>query len=175
MGTAPETMAMILLERTGQTTVPIDVSSCCGAAGAMLARNHFDGSQASFALLHDRPVIGVNSRISVRRERFATAHAIGHLILHLHPDRRLIACVSVLDLEPERQGESAPTSAQEAEANQFAGSLLMPERLLHLAVRDEVAASHPSRDAMIKSLARRFEVSPEAMGWRLISLGFVIG
>ena len=65
---------------------------------------------------------------------------------------------------------------QEREANAFAMALLMPEELLRDALDDEIASrSDRNEDAILRSLARRFEVSETIMACRLVDLGMLIG
>jgi Zn-dependent peptidase ImmA (M78 family) len=66
------------------------------------------------------------------------------------------------------------TDLQEIAANTFAATLLMPEEVVldhaTILVRSN---GEISRDDLIARLARTFDVSVEAMGYRLISLGIL--
>ena len=111
-------------------------------------------------------IIGVNSSHSIGRQRFTTAHELGHLILHkdenLHVDER-----SPIGFRNEES--SLATKDVEIEANQFAAELLMPAELLEkeiAALPDDIEAE----DAVVL-LADRFQVSEQAMTIRLTSLG----
>lgn len=167
MSRAPEAAAAGVLARHS-TTIPVQVELIVRAEGFQIGRNGHDSDASSFAWRAGR-VVGVNTRTSPRRERFATAHAFGHMLLH---DRPLIVCHSIrLALEP---SPCTPTLDMEDAADRFAGALLMPREPLVAALGNELKAQHDSRDALIEALARRFLVSREAMGWRLVSLNLTM-
>jgi Zn-dependent peptidase ImmA (M78 family) len=70
------------------------------------------------------------------------------------------------------------TDAEEIEANTFAAALLMPQPLIlrHLnAYISRITSSKTllSREDLIAQLAREFDVSAEAIGYRLINLGIL--
>ena len=100
------------------------------------------------------------------RQRFSLAHELGHYILH----RSLIGA-GLDDNKKYRstgEGNFYNTSielAHERQANSFAASLLMPEKLL----REDVE----NGDAEISALYRKYQVSQSAMNWRLRNLGLV--
>ena len=66
------------------------------------------------------------------------------------------------------------TDVEEIEANAFAATLLMPESIVFDYVLKLVRAnSQITRETLITELARVFDVSAEAMGYRLINLGIL--
>ncbi|WP_395835549.1 ImmA/IrrE family metallo-endopeptidase [Archangium violaceum] len=89
----------------------------------------------------DRPV----------RERFTLAHELGHLFLH-----PLGVAYRDAHYEP-------GTSTIEAQANNFAASLLMPDWMVRVAMQ--------STGGDVQRLARLFDVSESAMKYRLVNLG----
>ena len=111
---------------------------------------------------------GPNTQILVEqsdppyRKRFSIAHELGHHFLHLVEDGEIVD--KRVDMFREKQptlSEWSPQRLKEVEANWFAAALLMPEEL----VRSEWAAS-PN----VVALARVFNVSEEAMGYRVDAL-----
>lgn len=103
------------------------------------------------------------------RRRFTVAHELGHWVIHHRSSIRL-STSSLTRAEPREDdaatlppelGWMAQYPAGELDANQFAGAMLMPERLLN-----------PARAQMsdIDSLARLFLVSPYALERRLAFL-----
>ncbi len=70
---------------------------------------------------------------------------------------------------------SIGTDDQEIEANAFGAALLMPNYMV--IDRIKILTSRPmkvmSRDELISQLAKEFDVSGEAMGFRLINLGIL--
>ena len=117
----------------------------------------------------DEVVIGVNRDRAVVRRRFTIAHELGHLRLHeqgqIHVDRgfrvRLRSGVS-----------SEGTDWDEMEANRFAAELLMPIEFL----RDDLERQEfdLGDDNGLRSLARRYGVSTQALAIRLNGLGYSI-
>jgi Zn-dependent peptidase ImmA (M78 family) len=66
------------------------------------------------------------------------------------------------------------TDVEEIEANTFAATLLMPEDIVFDHVLKLVRANGQiTRETLITELARIFDVSAEAMGYRLINLGIL--
>jgi len=113
-----------------------------------------------------RAVIGVNSIEPLTRRRFTIAHELGHLLLHkdseFHVDERYPIGFRT-DLSAQAVDD------REIEANQFAAELLMPLSFLR-----EDLGSLPldiETEEFITKLARRYEVSVQAMTIRLSSKG----
>jgi len=99
--------------------------------------------------------IGVNSHQAPVRQRFSVAHELGHFALH-HVDHHFIEYSGGVEGEvPGYDWE------HERAANQFAAELLMPAELIK---KDAHTTSLPR-------LATRYDVSQEAMGFRLANLG----
>jgi Zn-dependent peptidase ImmA (M78 family) len=163
-----------LLQKHNLTKAPIDVEYVAEKIGAVVARNHFEGSESGFALRDgQRRIIGINTRTSRKRQRFTIAHEIGHL--ELHEGTPLIVDHNIR-IDRRDEVSSIGTDLQEIEANAFGAALLMPYELIVDHVNRFVSwteESNPdfSRDQLIAQLARDFDVSTEAMGFRLINLG----
>lgn len=114
------------------------------------------------------PCIVVNEAEPPPRQRFTIAHEIGHLVLrhhfdtdHVHVDRG-----HVISFRNDRS--AAGTDPREIEANQFAAVLLMPGAILKREARR--ISSGPLREVEVEKLAKRFEVSVQAMTIRLNTL-----
>jgi len=165
--------AYSLLDKCGIIKPPIDVENIARQIGAVIARHHFDGSESGFALRDDRQtIIGVNTRTSRKRQRFTIAHEIGHLILH---DGKPLIVDHNMRIDMRDDVSSIGTDDQEIEANAFGAALLMPNYMV--IDRIKILTSRPmkvmSRDELISQLAKEFDVSGEAMGFRLINLGIL--
>ncbi len=106
------------------------------------------------AILHrssDICIIGYDTRVAVARQRFSVAHELGHLHMgHVHGK-------SSIDLN---SGDY-----DEVEANAFAAELLMPRTFL--------AADIKSGFKDVTALAKKYQVSEEAMWWRLSKCGLL--
>jgi Zn-dependent peptidase ImmA (M78 family) len=164
-----------LLHRYGVVEPPVPVEKIAVGEGAEIARHRFEGWESGFILRDGRrTIIGVNTRTSRRRQRFTVAHEIGHLLFH---EGNLIVDHAVrVNWRDEISGMA--TDAQEIQANAFAAELLMPREFVidHLErYIDDVAKTGKtmSHEDLISQLAREFDVSAEAMGYRLINLGIL--
>ena len=160
----------------------MDVYRMAPALGAQI---HDDTAAANLSgfLVRDvnspRTLIGVNSSHSKARKRFTIAHEIGHLLLHegdaLHVDRREGVDLG-LRMKRRDSESSLGTDDEEREANLFAAELLMPLSLLE-ADLSEMKAGEPQDEEededIIDRLARRYEVSVQAMTFRLTNLGLL--
>lgn len=168
-----EKEALRLLQRYDVHAPPIPVDALAQQEGAQIARLRFKGPESGFAL-RDRNswIIGVNTLTSARRQRFTIAHELGHLLLH--EGKPLIVDQAIL-VNKRDEISSMATDAEEIEANRFAATLLMPrdfvlsrlERLLQ-------SEGEVDREDLITQLARTFNVSAEAMGYRLINLNILV-
>jgi Zn-dependent peptidase ImmA (M78 family) len=164
-----EEEAAALLKRHAFDSIPIPVFDLVRAVDAQVVYERM-GPEVSGMTYREgsRAVIGLNSAHHPRRQRFTAAHEIGHIVLH--PGRPLTIDSSIR-VNFRDSVSSLATDTEEIEANAFAAALVMPaghvvaeaERLINSGIR--------SRDKLVVELARRFDVSPEAMGYRLINLG----
>lgn len=173
---AIEDQANALLKEFGILEPPVPVEDIAHGLGAEIVRRHFPGTESGFTLRDgNQIVIGINTRTTRRRQRFSIAHEIGHV--SLHPHNSLIVDHAVR-IDWRDDISSLGTDSQEIEANAFGASLLMPQRMIFEHVKRYVARSQKSktgiiREELISDLARDFDVSNEAMGFRLINLGIL--
>ncbi len=165
-----------LLEQYGIDKPPVNVENIAERLGVVIARHHFAGSESGFALRDGQQcIIGVNTRTSRKRQRFSIAHEIGHLMLH---EGTPLIVDHNIRIDRRNEVSSIGTDSQEIEANAFGAALLMPHKFVIDHVKDFVARINESgggfsRDQFIAELARDFDVSTEAMGFRLINLGIL--
>jgi len=68
--------------------------------------------------------------------------------------------------------QAEPKSVQEIEANQFAAELLMPRAMIDALVTGPVDVHD---DDLLEDLASRFDVSVQALTYRLTNLGLSFG
>jgi len=164
-----EEAARQLLEEASVTGPPVDVDALARIVGAEVRRrpNSPDISGLLYRQGEDL-IIGVNADDSPARQRFTIAHEIGHLKLHqsgFFVDRAYRAWRDDLPSDPN----------EERQANWFAAELLMPESMITTVARTVVDQRSMGDDALIGALAERFNVSRQAMGFRLLNLGVVNG
>jgi Zn-dependent peptidase ImmA (M78 family) len=157
----------------GISRPPVPVEHVAEALGAKIARHRFDGPESGFALRDaSRWIIGVNVQTSRRRQRFTIAHELGHLLLH--EGRPLTVDQAVLRVDLRNEISSMATELEEIQANTFAATLLMPEEIVLPHATSLVRCNiEITRDDLIARLAKTFDVSTEAMGYRLINLGIL--
>lgn len=167
-----ENLACDLLKKHNAMRIPVPVEDVAAAEGATIARTYFNGNESGFALRQGRRwFIGVNTSTSPRRQRFTIGHELGHL--ELHTERQLIVDHSVYVYHRDERA-SLGTDAQEIDANGFAAAVLMPQELVRAEIKKVLSRrDFHSRDELIARMAKRFDVSNEAMGYRLINLNII--
>jgi len=105
-------------------------------------------------------LIAVNSNEPPLRQRFTIAHELGHFFLHPEKD-------AFVDYRDNKKG--VMRTPREKHANMFAAALLMPRKTLlkdFKAIADDDGFSEED----LTTLARKYEVSEDAMRFRLINL-----
>ena len=158
-----------LLETVGVAAPPVPVETLAEVMGAVVRYQPFEGQMSGLLYRSgERAVIGINSMHPRVRQRFSIAHELGHLTLH-EPAFQIDQHAFVALRGPK---SSSATDPMEIEANQFAAALLMPEDL----VAESVAAlgEDPDVQVAVAMLARRFDVSEQAMLIRLTSLRWIV-
>jgi Zn-dependent peptidase ImmA (M78 family) len=117
--------------------------------------------------VRNEPVILINKDHAPHRQRFSIAHELGHFQLHhrmgiIHVDKKSYY----------RDSKSAEGLDDiEIAANKFAAELLMPEAM----VRSELEKHDDFIDMdedMVFEMAKKFNVSTTAMGFRIQNLGY---
>lgn len=109
--------------------------------------------------------IGVNGTHHETRKRFTIAHELGHFMLH---EGQAVRYDRDFRVSLRSDESSAGTNVEEVEANFFAASLLMPDRMLSTDLR---AGSIDLEDVEgVREIARAYGVSAQAMTLRLARL-----
>ena len=165
-----ESLAHELLQNNKILEPPVPVESIARASGLQIFMQPLDSDLSGILVRNDDAgVVGVNSNHALVRQRFTIAHELGHFLLHrgepVHVDRAVQAKFrSTLS--------SQGTDPEEIEANLFAAELLLPREFL---ARDlhEVPAVDILDDEFVRDLAKRYNVSAQALMLRLCNLGYV--
>lgn len=171
MSRRAEQAAQDLLDALEIADLPVPVEEVARRCGAAVTRERFRRDLSGMLVRDDDgdgAVIGVNSTHHPRRQRFTIAHEIGHLRLH---KGRKLTVDSGLRVDY-RDDAGNPTILEERDANAFAAALLMPAPAVQAAAEPLVRAG-ATRSSLVSSLAGTFDVSEEAMGYRLLNLGFL--
>lgn len=143
----------------------INVKQVAKDLGISLLNHEFpSGMSGVFIRQGEELYIGVNKAHATQRKRFTIAHEIGHYILHsedvMHHDNVNLELPEVVLYRADNV-----SSHNEIEANAFAAELLMPESLIAECIESGVNT--------VDALATTFNVSPDAMRYRLINLDYL--
>ncbi len=171
-----QTLVARLLRENAVTRGPVPVERIAESLGLRIKRQATDEDLSGFILRDPkggRSVIGVNKAHHHNRQRFTIAHELGHYLLHegslVHVDRERAFKVNLRGDEA-----SKGSDASEKEANLFAAELLMPAPFLQRDLRTSgILDVRGEDDSVLKEWAKKYEVSPQALGFRLMYLGFL--
>lgn len=162
-----------LLEKTGVTVMPIDLDRIAEYLGLKIDPRPLEDEYSGFLVVKDKTVV-VNSLHPHTRRRFTIAHEIGHFLLHSKK-----ADVPVFIDQKQFYFRQAATGVpvnrrQEREADEFAAELLMPQQFVtdYIKEHQEYLPNGDTNNNGIKALADEFDVSRQAMAFRLCELGF---
>ncbi|OGN36105.1 MAG: hypothetical protein A2568_03115 [Candidatus Yanofskybacteria bacterium RIFOXYD1_FULL_44_17] len=140
-------------------TLPIPVEDIATRHGIKISRAPSKDFSGLLIRKNGHALIGVNSNEAPVRQRFTIAHELGHYFLHPRKD----AFVDYRDNKKEIM--RTPT---ERHANMFAAALLMPQSLLS---KDFInIAKDGFTEVELEKLAEKYQVSENAMRFRLINL-----
>jgi Zn-dependent peptidase ImmA (M78 family) len=169
-----EVESLLSTHRVAAPVVPVfRLARACGAKVVFQEYDQTDDEISGFLYRSKGPiVIGINARHHRNRQRFTAGHELGHLILHepngpaLHVDRAIIKLRSQLS--------SQGTDIEEQEANLFAAELLIPTAFIQCDIEQlKLHTADLLDETTIKSLARRYGVSIQALVFRLNYLGYI--
>jgi Zn-dependent peptidase ImmA (M78 family) len=161
----------ILTERNIRNA-PVEVDTVARQLGLKIRKVRTDGDISGFLFRAPRksqPVIGVNSRHHKNRQRFTIAHELGHYLLHggdeFHVDRDF-------KMKLRSSESSLGVDVEEMEANFFAAELLMPKSFLEKDL-SELGSIDLLNDGKLRKLASKYDVSSQALAFRLAYLRYV--
>jgi len=165
-----EQAAARVLTRFGITSPPVPVEDLPKRLGVTLLEERLEQGVSAILYRQDDgvSVIAVNATHAPVRRRFSIAHEIGHL--DMHAGRPIIVDHLVrgrVNMRDERS--SLATSREEIEANGFAAALLMPADWISADIEGSLGEPAGRR---VEGLAKRYNVSAQAMELRLLNLGY---
>jgi len=168
-GSKADKAAEALLAKYAIDSAPVDVRRIAEGEGAVVASEQLERTISGLLLREgDARLIAVNSSHALRRQRFTIAHELGHMVLH--PGKQYLVD-STVRVNFRDQLSSLASDTEEIQANAFAAELLMPRDLVLRHVARLRASQVGNPDRVVETLADQFDVSTEAMGYRLINLG----
>jgi Zn-dependent peptidase ImmA (M78 family) len=168
-----------ILKAHGVVKPPVPVERIALARGTQLRYVPYEGEMSGMIAREDGVVvIGVNALHPKTRQRFTIGHELGHLELGhldalyesgLHVDRNFRNFRTMPRREMRRdEVSSQAVDIAEIEANAFAAELLMPTEIIERDLRKN--GVDPDDDELILSLAKKYQVSVQAMTFRLAKL-----
>lgn len=171
-----ERRAEEILLRHNINEAPIDPAKIAKSLGLTIVKHELEGDISGVLFLKGKtPTIGINPSHSKVRVRFTIAHELGHFVLH-HHKRNLFIDTRDRELAVMYRDDKSTTGEfqQEREANAFAAALLMPKMLIEKHIKDELFdLTAEDKDNTLKTLAKEFKVSQQAMAFRLANLGYL--
>lgn len=156
-----------LLKSSNTRAIPVRVDTVAHYLGIKVEFVQLGENVSGLLIIEQgKPTIGINESHPFVRQRFTLAHEIGHYVLHgndatLFIDKKY----SVVFRDP---NTSSGEHRAEIQANQFAAALLMPYPLLEAEVTRRNLDLGDDKALMM--LAREFQVSVQAIGYRLSNL-----
>ena len=152
-----------LLEELGITEPrDIRVEAIAQYCGATVLYEQLDGCEAQIVGHGDRAIISVSRDALRARQRFSTAHELGHWMR----DRGKLASFTCADKSFVSEWSSEGKDNPEKRANRFAAELLLPEKMF-----EPDARGREMTFASVSDLAADYETSLTATAIRLVELG----
>ncbi len=171
-GTYIRSVAEQVLQAARVDKPPVPVERLARRFGAEVRFEPLDGDLSGMLFREgDRAIVGVNALHPKSRQRFTIAHELGHLQLHDHSGIHIDHKFPVARLRDERSSQAI--DPEEIQANRFAAELLMPAAMLEAdldGLTDDTVDYDD--DELVRQLAGRYQVSTQAMAFRLVNLGY---
>ena len=161
-----------LINQAGALSIPVDLDRIAQHLKLKVHEKRLEEEFSGFLAVPEKAIV-VNKNHPLVRRRFTIAHEIGHYVLHAkkNPDADVFIDRAVYF---RKVVATSNTNHQiEMEANAFAAGLLMPEALIEDYLEENESLDLGKSEG-IKALASEFDVSPQAMSYRLRNLGFVL-
>jgi Zn-dependent peptidase ImmA (M78 family) len=162
-----ENQTLEILNELGISKLPIPIKQIAKERGIQIKPYKFDDDVSGLLLLQNgNAIIGYDPLESSVRQRFTIAHEFGHFILHSKVSGLFVDKIFKVHF---RDSESSTgENKKEKEANAFAAAILMPRNLL---VNEINKSDYDlADDSFLKELAKKFNVSTQAMSFRISNL-----
>lgn len=154
-----ENRAAAILRAANAHSIPVPVELVASRHQIRISRAPHTKFSGMLIRKQGYALIGVSSSEPFVRQRFTVAHELGHFFLHPQKD----AFVDYRDNKSD-----VMRSPRERQANMFAAALLMPRTFLAKDCKSLAKTGFTDDD--VQALARRYNVSEDAMRFRLINL-----
>jgi len=157
-----ELEAETILNKLNIKTLPIPVEKLAAKLDIQIRRGPSKEFSGLLLRKENTAFIGLNSEESSVRQRFTIAHELGHYFLHQNKD---------VFVEYRDNKHDIIREPKEMEANTFAAALLMPKLSIEKDFKNMV--KDVFQELHLKLLASKYEVSEDAMKYRLVNLSFL--
>jgi Zn-dependent peptidase ImmA (M78 family) len=159
-----------ILAQFNITTLPIKIEDIAKKSGLRVTPYAFDDDISGVLVIEKTDAtIGYNQNESRVRRRFTIAHEYAHYCLHKEESSVFMDKGFHALFRSKQSGMTEDTQILEREANTFAAYILMPHELLKKEI-DKIEFDLGSDDD-IKNLAKVFDVSAQAMYYRILNSG----
>ena len=154
-----------IFQQFGITEVPVPVEDIVEKLGIRISYAPSDEYSGMLIRKEDGgTLMGINSLEKPPRMRFTIAHELGHFLLEK----------SSVSIDYRNKYHDSDKPIQEKKADFFAANLLMPEQFLRRDFKKAVRAKvSVFLEEDLAALAESYNVSREAMKWRLTNLGLL--
>lgn len=152
---------------------PVDLNVAAERLGIDVRYHKLQGDVSGFLFLDKMqdPIIGINIEHPPTRQRFTLAHEIGHFFLHAPPGGSGSFIDKGFTIVKRDTRSQMGVVVEEIEANFFAAEILMPAEHLYPDFVSSSSGKNPKKE--LDKLADKYDVSVEAMEYRLRNLGFM--
>jgi Zn-dependent peptidase ImmA (M78 family) len=158
-----ETRAQEILDTLNITSRPTPVEEIASINKIKISRAPSKEFSGMLIRKDGHALIGINSSEAPVRQRFSIAHELAHFFLHPQKD-------TFVDYRKESK-KNEIKSLKETEADHFAAALLMPKKFLEEDIKQLDCKFISEKE--IRILSNRYEVSGDAMTFRLLNLNFL--
>lgn len=157
-----EKRAEKILSNYGHASIPVDVVSIAKQSNILIRKAPSKKFSGLLYRKDDTAFMAISNSESPARQRFTIAHELGHFFIHPSKD-------TFIDFRDNKK--NIARGIKEIQANQFAAALLMPKKFMEKEVKNIKETGFT--EETIKFLANKYQVSEEAMNFRLINLNLL--
>ena len=164
------TTACEILDKFGITEPPVSIKQIAEKLGVKLQFQPLESDLSGIMYSSgENSIIGVNDYHPQTRQNFTIAHELGHFLLH---QNEVLRVDHAAHAKFRNSLSSKGINAEEVEANLFAAEILMPQQFISADLENSSIVDILDDD-FINQLAKRYDVSTQALLIRLIRLGYI--
>ncbi len=164
-----EKLASSILTELNIKSAPVDIKAVAKKKGATIKPYDLGEKISGMLFIKDSEgIISYNPTESMVRQRFTVAHELGHFLLHRKTQDIFVD--KQFQVHFRNENSATGQDIQELEANAFAAAILMPKDLLLTEIKKH--NFDLGDESAMKELAKLFNVSLQAMTFRMVNLGF---